>query len=148
MKRHYSVKGIFIVLIVGLALAVGCANSPSTTAPAGTTAVTAVQNIDTQKAFDLIQKNRDNPEFVILDVRTPDEFRGGHIPKAINIDVNSADFRSEIGKLDRNKAYLVYCRSGVRSAQASEIMSELGFKNIFNLLQGYNQWVAGGYPTE
>ena len=142
------VRGIFIVLIVSLALAVGCANSPSTTLPAGTTAVTAVQNIDTQKAFDLIQKNRDNPEFVILDVRTPDEFRGGHIPKAINIDLYSADFRSEIGKLDKNKKYLVYCRSGVRSAQASEIMRELGFKNIFNLLQGFNQWVASGYPTE
>jgi rhodanese-related sulfurtransferase len=82
------------------------------------------------EAFALIQKNRGNPQFVILDVRTPEEFKTGHIEGAINIDFNSNGFRDEIGKLDRQEAYLVYCRTGRRSKEAVQIMRDLGFTKL------------------
>lgn len=116
------------------------------TATAGTITGSFIRDITVQYAYELIQKNSENPNFVILDVRTPDEFSVGHIKNAINIDVNAANFEQEVGKLNKNKAYLVYCRSGVRSKQASDNMLKLGFKEIYNMTGGIIAWEAAGYP--
>lgn len=70
---------------------------------------------------------------IILDVRTPDEFRQTHVKDAINIDIMSSDFQKQIEKLDKSKTYKVYCRSGNRSGQAERIMKSLGFKEVENL---------------
>jgi rhodanese-related sulfurtransferase len=78
---------------------------------------------------------------VILDVRTEAEFNEGFIANAINIDIHRGqDFVSEIEALDKNKKYYVYCRSGMRSAKACEIMNQLGFENAYNLLGGILEW--------
>jgi len=82
-----------------------------------------------------------NDKAVILDVRTEDEFEDGYIPNAVNIDIyQSQEFISGLEKLDKNKSYFVYCRSGSRSAQACAIMNQLGFKNTFNLEGGFMDW--------
>lgn len=67
---------------------------------------------------------------VIIDVRTPEEFAQQHLEGALNINVQSADFVTQIEALDRNTAYAVYCRSGNRSAQAVKIMKDLGFTSV------------------
>ncbi|MBB1194165.1 rhodanese-like domain-containing protein [Flavobacterium sp. SOK18b] len=78
---------------------------------------------------------------VILDVRTEDEFNDGFIANAINIDIHRGqDFVTEIEALDKNKKYYIYCRSGMRSAKACEIMNQLGFENTYNLLGGILDW--------
>lgn len=78
---------------------------------------------------------------VILDVRTEDEFNEGFIANAINIDIHRGqDFVNEIEALDKNKNYYVYCRSGMRSAKACEIMNQLGFENAYNLIGGITEW--------
>ncbi|QZK90653.1 rhodanese-like domain-containing protein [Flavobacterium sp. CHNK8] len=78
---------------------------------------------------------------VILDVRTEDEFNDGFIANAINIDIHRGqDFVNEIEALDKNKKYYIYCRSGMRSAKACEIMNQLGFENTYNLLGGILDW--------
>jgi rhodanese-related sulfurtransferase len=78
---------------------------------------------------------------VILDVRTEDEFNDGFIANAINIDIHKGqDFVTEIEALDKNKKYYIYCRSGMRSAKACEIMNQLGFENTYNLLGGILDW--------
>ncbi|MCK6599511.1 MAG: rhodanese-like domain-containing protein, partial [Bdellovibrionaceae bacterium] len=59
---------------------------------------------------------------VILDVRTPDEYLSGHIKGAINIDFYASDFQNQLGKLDKEKDYKVYCRSGNRSSKAVNMM--------------------------
>lgn len=87
-----------------------------------------INNIE--KAIKLINESTN---LVILDVRTREEYLAGNIPNSINIDVLSQDFKSKIDMLDKNKEYLVYCRSGNRSAIASSIMSTNGFLNIYNL---------------
>jgi len=83
-----------------------------------------------------------------IDVRTPSEFADGHIDSAINIDLNSPDFISNIEKLDRDNVYIIYCRTGVRSAIASQIMVESGFLRINNMTGGYLDWVDAGLPVE
>ncbi|MFV8376646.1 rhodanese-like domain-containing protein [Flavobacterium sp. LB1P62] len=78
---------------------------------------------------------------VILDVRTEDETNDGIIANAILIDIHKGQgFIDEIEALDKSKNYYVYCRSGMRSAKACEIMNELGFKNTYNLLGGIIEW--------
>ena len=77
---------------------------------------------------------------VLLDVRTPVEFGGGHIPNSININFNAPDFSAQIEKLDKSKTYLVYCRSGARSGKAATSMSEMGFQTIYTLQGGILNW--------
>ena len=87
------------------------------------------------------------PDVVVLDVRTPEEFSSGHIPNAINIDIYSDYFRTDISALDKSKSYAVYCRSGKRSVDASSEMDLTGFKNTFNLTGGIIEWVDSGRTT-
>ena len=64
---------------------------------------------------------------VILDVRTPQEYGSSHLNASINLDFRSPSFRDEIAMLDRNNAYLLYCRTGIRSARVLRLMRSLGF---------------------
>lgn len=78
---------------------------------------------------------------VILDVRTPEEWAEGIIPGAIKINIlDPQHFQDEINKLEKEKAYFVYCRSGARSGQACQFMSGLGFNSAFNLMGGILEW--------
>lgn len=69
---------------------------------------------------------------MIIDVRTPAEFAGGHLDGAVNIDIQSSDFASQIDGLDRNGSYVVYCRSGNRSGMAMAQMLDMGFTDVSN----------------
>jgi len=88
-----------------------------------------------------------NPGFVLLDVRTPEEFDAERIEGAVQLDYLSPSFRGEIAKLDRGKSYLVYCRTGHRSDGALKVMRELGFKNVTTLTGGITKWKEAGLPT-
>lgn len=78
---------------------------------------------------------------VILDVRTEEEAEEGIIPNAINLDIyKGEEFINELEKLDKNKNYYVYCRSGSRSGQACAIMKSKGFANAYNLEGGFMDW--------
>ena len=77
---------------------------------------------------------------VLLDVRTPEEYSEGHIEGATLIDYNDSSFDSEIGKLDKDATYLIYCRSGGRSGKAVHKMIGAGFKDVTNMEGGYNAW--------
>ena len=85
---------------------------------------------------------------VILDVRTAEEFAAGHLLGAINIDFNAADFETKVAALDKGKAYLVHCASGVRSARACQKLVSLGFPKLYNLPGGFRAWVKAGKPVE
>ncbi len=85
---------------------------------------------------------------VVLDVRSEDEFADGHIPGAINIDVNSSDFAMKVAALDKSKTYLVHCAAGVRSAKACGKLAPLGFTSLYDLAPGFNGWKKAGKPTE
>src|SRR4030042_3538646 len=95
--------------------------------------ISTVVNVSAGDADQLIKENTDSGNIVILDVRTPQEYQSGHLENAKNIDYSSQNFKDEVGNLDRTKTYVVYCRSGNRSREASKIMKDLGFANIYNL---------------
>ena len=82
----------------------------------------------------------------IIDVRTPEEFAGGHLPGARLIDISASDFVSRIEVLDRSATYFVYCRSDNRSGQATALMADLGFDSIYELEGGTVAWLASGRP--
>jgi len=103
------------------------------------------EDITCQQAVQLIQNHNLDTNFVILDVRTPEEFESGHIEKAINIDYKSDDFHDKIGKLDKKKTYLVYCKGGVRSANTIGIMKNLDFNNLYHLFEGLDMWKKNEY---
>lgn len=88
------------------------------------------KNINLKKAIKTINTSTN---LILLDVRTAEEYSSGYIPNSINIDVLSSDFKSKIDLLDKNKEYLIYCRSGNRSTIASSIMATNGFIKIYNL---------------
>lgn len=114
---------------------------------AGACSATAVTDISAQKASSLMQENQNNADFVILDVRTAQEYADGHLNRAVNLDFNAPAFRAGLETLDKSKTYLVYCRSGNRSRQAVNLMNELGFKKIYHINGGIIEWNANGLPT-
>ena len=84
------------------------------------------------------------PGTVVLDVRTPAEYAAGHLPGAVNIDVQAADFASRLQALDKKTAYAVYCHSGRRSAIASAQMTDAGFSQVVDLDGGIQAWQQAG----
>jgi rhodanese-related sulfurtransferase len=106
-----------------------------------------IKTINSVESAEMIKKNLKNKNFVILDVRTPEEFTEGHLANATNIDFKATDFAEKVGKLDKSKTYLVYCRAGHRSASAIEIMKPQSFRTIYNLDGGITQWTADKNPV-
>jgi thioredoxin len=90
------------------------------------------------------------PNAQIIDVRTPQEFAGGHLDNAVNIDWLGDDFVVNAEKLDKTKPVFVYCKTSNRSPQAAAKLEELGFKTIYNLQGGLLKWDADGFskPTD
>lgn len=81
---------------------------------------------------------------VALDVRTPSEVSQGSIDKATFANVTSLDFNKKLSKLDKTKAYVVYCRSGNRSRRACQMMHKRGFTALYNLEGGYAAYLDAG----
>jgi len=158
-KRFYPILAILLVsILVNIASCSstttgGVSKITNTTAPPASSMPTTVSNtpvpinITAADAFALIQKNAGNPDFIIIDVRTPDEYAGGHISGAINIDYNATTFKDDVEKLNKDDTYLVYCRTGVRSGMAQGIMKDAGFKNVTSLTGGITEWIAQGFET-
>lgn len=89
---------------------------------------------------EFIAKAKDD-NYQILDVRRPDEWATGIVENATTIDfLDREHFLSEIEKLDKNKSYLIYCRSGNRSGKACMMMDAMGFRETFNLVGGMLAW--------
>lgn len=85
----------------------------------------------------------EDKDSVIIDVRTQDEVDEGKLEDALHIDIFLGQgFVDEVEKLDKSKNYYIYCRSGRRSAQACQVMNQLGFETTYNMLGGYMDWDA------
>jgi thioredoxin len=97
-------------------------------------------------AIDFQKKMEELSLAPVVDVRTPNEFSGGHIAKAINIDFRGSNFDSEISKLDKTKPVFVYCLSGGRSTAAANNMRSSGFTDVYELSGGMMKWRAASLP--
>jgi len=143
-RKNFIVLALAVSLVTGVVLTGGCVDRGTTT-PQMTPQI--IEDVTSEEAFTLIQENRNNPDFIILDVRTPEEFADGHIENAINIDFYAETFRDELENLDKNQTYLIYCRSGNRSGNALSIMTELNFREVYNISDGIIGWQAAELPT-
>jgi rhodanese-related sulfurtransferase len=114
------------VFVVGVATLLSCNSTPE-----------GVTDIDSE-TYNKLEAEKNT---VVIDVRTPDEVSNGYIKGAdLFIDFNGGNFENEIEKLDRSKKYIVYCASGNRSAKASKVFVDKGFKEIYNLTGGIGSW--------
>ena len=132
-----------VSIIISLLLSVLLSGCVSQTEPSSQ----ILEDIEVKEAFELTQRNQGNPDFIIIDLRTPEEFNEGHIEKAVNIDFYSEAFKEDLDKLDKNRTYFIYCQSGNRSGRAMPIMEGLGFKEVYNLSVGIKEWIAEGLPV-
>jgi rhodanese-related sulfurtransferase len=89
------------------------------------------------------EKRRTKGKSVVLDVRSPEEFAKGHVPGAVNIDINAPDFAAKAAQLDKKQTILVNCHAGSRGAIASAELARLGFKTVCNLEGGLQAWETG-----
>lgn len=132
LKKIKSISWLFIAAVLMLAGLCGSVCAQAQDNPAGKTI--------SQKKFERLSKKKNT---VVLDVRTTDEYKAGHIPHATQIDVlKKEEFKAQISSLDKNKTYLVYCRSGKRSIDAMSTMKEMGFTKLYDLNGGYTNWTG------
>ncbi len=124
-----------IALAISLISLAGCSSSSNE----------SVTNVDIEAFLSQISSG----EVIVLDVRTPEEFNAGHLSGAVNLDVQSGQFETELSKLDKAATYAIYCRSGRRSTIAAEKMANAGFANIINFNQGgFAELAQAGAQTE
>ena len=97
--------------------------------------------------LDEFEKKIASEKYLLVDVRTAEEFPEGHIEGALNIDYFSATFSDDISKVGFEIPVLLYCRSGNRSGKAMKIMKELGFKEVYNLEGGIKGWISSNNPV-
>jgi len=108
------------------------------------TARDAVLHVNPGQAGKLIADKK----VVVLDIRMPAEYAGGHIAGAKNLDFYGPDFEKQLGTMDRNQPVLVHCASGGRSTQSLAVFQKLGFKTVYHLDGGIKAWKNEGLPVE
>ena len=156
MNNQKNIIGTFLITILFLSVLIFFSfrifttdyNAKNETISKISSKDTVSENITVMEAFEMINDNLENPSFVILDVRTPEEYNSGHLENSVLIDYRSDTFKEEINGLDKNNTYLIYCRTGGRSASALNMMKELGFDNVYNMLGGITLWEKETYPIE
>lgn len=94
-------------------------------------------------SIDELKKKILTDDFILVDVRTSEEYRDGHLEGSVNIDYFSDDFSNEIKQLGLETPIVLYCRSGNRSGESMSIMYDLGFVELRNFKGGYNEWILG-----
>jgi len=94
------------------------------------------------------EKRRKKGQPAVLDVRSAEEFAKGHVPGAINVDINAPGFAEKVSKFDKSKPVLVNCHAGSRGAVASAELAKLGFKTVCNLEGGLQAWEQAGHQAE
>lgn len=133
-----------LIIIAGaLNTAATCGDKTSGSSDAGNAAV----NEATVQSLDIAGFEKKIAEPVqLLDVRTAEEYKGGHVAGSVNMDVNSSDFNTRIATLDKTKPVVVYCLSGGRSPKAAEQLLAAGFTQVYNYGGGILEWRAAGKP--
>lgn len=111
-------------------------------------AAQSLQTISVAESNILINENKTNPDFVVLDVRTPGEYAQGHLKQSKLMNFRGENFEEELSKLDKSKTYLIYCRSGGRSGMALKLMEKLEFESVYNMGGGFNDWSRAEFPFE
>jgi rhodanese-related sulfurtransferase len=139
--KKLCISAILGLLIATLVLLSGCSEGEETQIPGQ-----VIEDVSLEEAFTLMEDNRGSHDFMIIDLRSAAEYAGGHIEAAVNIDYSAADFAEALDELDRDKVYLLYSRKDDISGQVLDMMAELGFAEVYNMLGGMEHWEKIGLP--
>jgi len=137
MKTRIIAASLFAAVLLG-----ACGSATDTVAAP---VAQSIELIDAVDAAQLLTDNAGSADFVILDIRTPEEFNSGRIAGSVNIDFYEPSFAAELDKLDKDKTYFVYCNSGNRSGRAMGTMGDLGFVDVYDLDGGIQAWYNSGF---
>lgn len=131
MTRNFKITSLLAVLILTMALIAGCANTKPTSQPETPATKTEVKSMT---GAELVAQNsgKEKDKVLIIDVRSPEEYKAGHIANAININIEG--FEERIGEIEDLKEFpiILYCNSGNKSGQVAEILVNNGFKDVTN----------------
>lgn len=136
-------KSVSYILLISIFSMAACAQNTKTAAVETSTEQTPAiaMNINTDEFARLMLEKKDA---IILDVRTDAEIADGFIEGQTQLDFYDASFKDKLGALDKNKPIMVYCKSAGRSTQVLGMMSEMGFREVYNLEGGFEAWKAAG----
>lgn len=141
MKIHLVIKSSFRILLIFVIL------SKIVNAEEIQTSENIYGRLTALQCDSLIKANETNPNFVILDVRTPLEWSNYHIMGSINRSTGLNDFIAQLDALPKQKIFLMHCQSGGRSAGAFAKMKELKFAEVYEMIGGINSWNSKGLPS-
>ena len=131
-------------LVCRLVLVIVFACSVLTVTAADKSTPAPIKHVDSKSAQKLLSQTN----IIVLDVRTPEEYKAFHIAGATNIDFHAPDFEKRINALDKSRSYLVHCASGGRSTQSLKIFQKHDFQSVYHLDGGINAWKNAGLPVE
>jgi rhodanese-related sulfurtransferase len=141
MKTEKFGIALFNILVICLFI------SKSVLAETTDTSGNIYKQLTAVKCDSLIKANAANPNFVILDVRTPGEYSSYHLMDAINRSTGDSNFDAQLAALPKHKLFLMHCQSGGRSAGAFAKMKTLGFAEVYEMIGGLNAWNSAKLPT-
>lgn len=130
VNQKFNTMRVLIILTIIL---FGC--NPSNTQ--------GVKKINTEEMEALIVKAQN---LQIVDLRTPGEIEQGYIGNPVFINFSEGNLEEKLGKLDREKPIVIYCAAGGRSGKASKVIVSLGFKTMYDYIDGFNGWATANKP--
>jgi phage shock protein E len=143
VRRLTSATSLLAVAALALAGCTGAEADTGAPPPVAAPSDVHIEVVDADRAVSLLA---DRDDLTIIDVRTPEEHAAGHVAGTELYDIQSPDFADRIAALDPEGAYLVYCRTGNRSAVAVQAMADLGFVEVYDA-GGFDDLAAAGAPT-
>lgn len=132
---------LFVVTLVFIAS--GCQNAAMKNTDSGVPNVAAdIKEISPTEAQTAVSKAYSQ----FIDVRTPEEYAGGHAARAVNIPLDT--LTASFDKLEKNEPVYIICQTGNRSKKAAEVLKKAGYNNVLNVTGGTAAWQAAGLPME
>ena len=149
MKGFRRMKGVWvIVMVAALALSASVTIAIAADKTAQDLVNEAKEKVCEISVADAKTKIDSDASVIVLDVREPDEFKKGHIPKAKNIPRGLLEFKVTKEIPNKDAKILAYCKSGGRSCLACSTLLAMGYKNAESIAGGWQAWVKAGYPVE
>jgi len=142
-------KSMVVSVLIGAIFLLGLASQGFAEAPKGPMDfVNAAKANITEVSAAQVKADLDaGKKFILLDVRSKEEFDAGHLPNAMNVSRGLLEFKIGQAIPDKNANIILYCRTGARSALATQVLNEMGYVNAKNMAGAFKAWGTAGYPV-
>lgn len=110
--------------------------------------ISALKDIEISPKSSIKYMYKPPDEVIFVDLRSKEEYETSHIPGAINIDYFSPNYQEELSKIPKNKTIVLYCKYGLRSKNAAQLLKTLGYPRVHSLEGGFLEWEKTGLPVE